>query len=138
MRILIPFFACVSLSACSSGPAPNFVNGNYYMAGDSNCKYTDSFTPTRVRCYDSKRNFTGYRDAMNVEQMQMYQAQRAYQSQQVNELTQSVQQLGNTAQQVSQGIQNTQPYKAPEVMNPAQPSNTVKCIRAGIYVNCRQ
>jgi len=75
---------------------------------------------------------------MNVEQMQMYQAQRAYQSQQVNELTQSVQQLGNTAQQVSQGIQNTQPYKAPEVMNPAQPSNTVKCIRAGIYVNCRQ
>ncbi|MBB3880380.1 hypothetical protein [Sphingomonas pseudosanguinis] len=135
LLLLLPL-ATVS---CSTGPAPNFFNGNYYMAGDANCKSVDAFTDTRVRCYDSKHNFTGYRDAMNVAQMQMFQAQQAYQSQQVNALTQQVQQTGETFRQAGQAIQQQgQSYTPPPVMNPSQPSNTVKCIKAGIYVNCRQ
>lgn len=138
MRMLGVLTTMLLLASCASGPTPNFFNGNYYMAGDSDCRYMDTFSPTQVRCYDSKRNFTGYRYAMNLEQMQMYQSQQAYQHQQMQALTQNVQQLGNSAQQATQAIQQSQPYKAPDVMNPAQPSDTVKCIKAGIYVNCRQ
>jgi hypothetical protein len=75
---------------------------------------------------------------MNSEQMQMYAAQQAYETQQIKALTQQMQQTGETFKQAGQAIQQTPAYTPPEVMNPAQPSNTVKCIKAGIYVNCRK
>lgn len=128
----------VLLAGCTTGPAPNFINGSYYLAGDKSCKRYNVVSNGVIDCLDSKGQSTGYRQAMNAEQMQMYAAQQAYQSQQINALTQQVQQTGETFRQAGQAIQQTQPYTPPAVTNPSQPSTTVKCIQAGIYVNCRQ
>ncbi|MDP9414448.1 MAG: hypothetical protein M3Q08_10255 [Pseudomonadota bacterium] len=135
LLLTAPLAACAS----GSGPAPNFYNGNYYLAGDSNCKRVEIFTETRIRCYNSKNQLTGYRDAMTPEAMQMYQMQVAYQIQQMNALTQQVQQTGESFRQIGQGFQKIPTYTAPEVMAPTLPGGkTIKCIRAGIYVNCRE
>ncbi len=61
----------LALSACAA--KPNFYNGNYYMSGDSNCRYMRQIGSTRVMCMDAESNDTGYRDAMTDQQLQMYQ-----------------------------------------------------------------
>ncbi len=128
------------LAACASGPAPNFFNGNYYLAGDADCKRMTAETSTTVMCYNSKGEETAWRVAMSPEELQAYQIQAAHRSQQVNELTQQLQQTGQAFQQIGQNIQRqSSTYTAPVVVTPAPPGGTkIKCIKAGIYINCRE
>lgn len=74
---------------------------------------------------------------MNAAQMQMYMAERAYQKQQINELAHQLQETGDSFSRAAQTTQQTPAYTAPQVSDPRQPDKTVKCLKAGIYVNCR-
>ena len=60
------------LSGCASA-IPNAINGKYYMAGDSNCKRYRVISDDRIMCIDSDGRDTGYRNAMNNQELQMYQ-----------------------------------------------------------------
>lgn len=71
---MLALFATL-LSGCSSG-GPQFLRGNYYMTGDSNCKYSRARTANSINCYDSDDKLTGYRNAMTDQQLQMYRYEK--------------------------------------------------------------
>ncbi len=131
--------ACVLLAGCATSAAPNFFNGNYYMAGDATCKQVRALSPTRVMCIDKKGNDTGYRDALTAEQLQMYHMQMQYQQAQAQlysqELQRSNQALQNSTQQL---LQQSQQYTAPQVAPITPPGGyQTRCLVNGIYVSCR-
>ena len=61
----------LSLSGCSMA-GPQFLRGNYYWTGDSDCKLSRQRTDTSITCYNSDDKETGYRNAMTDQQLQMY------------------------------------------------------------------
>ena len=65
----------IGLSGCMSA-TPNYINGNYYLAGDSSCKAGRQISKTRIMCVNKKGQDTGYRDAMTDQQLYMYQQNR--------------------------------------------------------------
>lgn len=64
----------VLLSSCA---APNFYNGKYYMAGDSDCVSMKQLDDNKIVCYDHSKKETGYRAAMTDQQLQMYMHQQS-------------------------------------------------------------
>lgn len=66
----------VLLTGCASGPSPKFINGAYYLGGDSNCvRYRQTNTQREdqeISCYTSDGVYTGTRSAMTYQQMQMW------------------------------------------------------------------
>lgn len=129
----------VLLAGCTTYAAPNFINGQYYMAGDSNCKSYRVISDSKIVCFDSNNNMYEYRSAMTSQQLQMYQYQQYNQQMQMQQLNQQIQQTGQSFQQsAQQSYQQTQQYVAPQVMPIDSPgSNQIRCINAGIYTNCR-
>lgn len=116
MRKIITAAGMLLISGCASNPAPNYFNGNYYMAGDSNCTQMRPLSSTRVMCIDTNGQNTGYRDAMTYEQMQMYQVQVLNQRAQMEQLSQQLQQTGQTFQNIGQqALQQSQSWSAPQV-----------------------
>jgi len=86
------------------------------MAGDKSCKSVSSLSPTRVMCYDKDGNQTGYRDAMTQQDMGTYTAAVIQHQTDVDELTRSIQQVGQSFQNSSQQIlQQSQQYRPPAV-----------------------
>jgi hypothetical protein len=47
------------------------------MAGDLDCQSMTQLDDSRVVCYDSSKNVTGYRNAMTDQQLQMYMHQQS-------------------------------------------------------------
>ena len=127
----------IFLSGCTSASAANYINGNYFMSGDVACKKYKPVSSTRIMCANSKGNITGYRDAMTSSQLQMYLSERTYQKEQVNELTKQLQETSDSFSRTTQAIQQTPTYTAPQATDPRQPDKSIKCLKAGIYVNCR-
>ncbi|WP_296261650.1 MULTISPECIES: hypothetical protein [unclassified Pseudomonas] len=126
------------MSGCASDPAPNYFNGNYYMAGDSDCARFSALTRTSIMCYNSDGEAKEYRDAMTPQQIQMWQYNQAQQNYQMQQLNQSMQQTNQSLLQQNQQYQQYQPYTAPAVTPIAPPSgNQVRCISTDIYTNCR-
>ena len=118
MRILIPCF--LVLSACASGPAPNLFNGQYYMAGDDSCKSIRALSDTRVMCVDKDGNDTGYRDAMTVQEITMWNQQQELQIQQAEATRRQIQQNNQAlAQQTQQTLQGIGQYGVPQVSQPS-------------------
>ncbi len=79
------------LSGCGRTAQPNFHNGRYYMAGDDNCVRSNMRNAYTINCYNSSGQYTGYRHAMNNQQISMYQhnqQMRAYQSAQTDRFVQ--------------------------------------------------
>lgn len=76
----------ISLSGCTSS-SPQFLRGNYYMTGDSNCRYSRERTSTSINCYNSDDELVGYRNAMTDQQLQMYQHKQQQRNQQINKTT---------------------------------------------------
>lgn len=112
---LVAFFALI-ISGCASTAMPNFYNGNYYMAGDSNCVRMRPLSSTRIMCINKKGADTGYRDAMTSQQMQMYQVKTVQQQMYMQELNQSMQQAGQAFQNAGERItQQSQQYTPPQV-----------------------
>ncbi|MEQ1950916.1 hypothetical protein [Mesorhizobium sp. CN2-181] len=74
----------LALAGCTSTPQayPNFMNGRYYMVGDTDCRYSANVTPTRILCYDEQRQAKGYRDALTDQQLMMYQSDQLIAAQQ--------------------------------------------------------
>lgn len=117
MKRLFILFASLSISGCSgSSPAPYFLAGQYYLAGDKDCKSLNEDSPNRVVCYDKKGNLTGYRYAMTPQEMQFWLQQAAASSAQTQQLIGQMQQLGQSAQNWGQQFsQQSQQYTAPHV-----------------------
>jgi|GEM_PF-1291486 len=106
----------ILLTGCASAAAPNFFNGQYYMAGDSSCESVRALSDTRVMCIDKDGNDTGYRDAMTVEQITMWGQQQALQAQQAEATRQSIQQNNQAlAQQTQQTLQGIGQFGSPQV-----------------------
>ncbi|MEY9532149.1 hypothetical protein [Sinorhizobium fredii] len=120
------------LAGCTtSEPYLAHISGNYYLGGDSNCTKFDVASPTRIKCYNSKMEATGYRDAMTQQQLQMYAYQKAAQAQR---------------QQAAAYQYEPQPMpvisypqmQTPQVTPITPPGgNQVRCLSTGFYTNCR-
>ena len=71
MKTFILVLIAIFIGGCAIN-APNFINGRYYMVGDSSCSRGRIIYEGRIMCMDADGNETGYRDAMTDQQLQMY------------------------------------------------------------------
>lgn len=129
MKHYLILAVAATLTGCANTAAPNLYSGHYYMAGDKGCKKMSNISPTRIMCYDKVGNQTGYRDAMNDQQLQMWQIQVANQSAKMNELNASIEQLGQSAQNWEQKFRQQQ-YNAP-LVEPITPYGRVTYTQVG-------
>ncbi|MDT8451554.1 MAG: hypothetical protein RQ936_02270 [Gammaproteobacteria bacterium] len=81
MKNISLLFLVIILAGCASA-MPNFYNGKYYMAGDSNCVRARQYTEDKIMCINSNGDETGWRAAMTDQQLQMYQHNQQRQQQQ--------------------------------------------------------
>lgn len=115
-------FVMAMLTGCATAPSPREFNGSYYMMGDSNCVLAYPLSPTRIMCGDKHKNQTGYREALSLEQLQMYQLQQAAARQERAELNESLRQTSQMLQQASQPLPS---YSSPQVQGiPTQGTTT--------------
>lgn len=142
MRAFAVFISSLWLVGCSSHYAsPAFSQGGYFMVGDESCVWQRHLTPTRIECYDQKRVYRGYRDAMTEAELQIYlyqqaQANASYQqqSQQIAETNEQLRQftqrtMEDTSQRMNQAVNSTwqAPQPEPDVIIPpswTEPTNT--------------
>lgn len=134
MKYGLLLLATLALAGCETTAEPKPVNGNYYLTGDSNCKYTSQVGPTTILCYDAQQKATGYRNAMTPQDMAMWQMQQAQHNAQIARMSAS---LDQTNQAILNGARY--PTMATPQVTPISPSGrtTVHCISASIYTNCR-
>ena len=66
---------CNLLVACGAAK-PNLFNGQYYMAGDSNCVNGRQVAPNKIMCIDKDGNDTGWRQALSKADLEGYHRQR--------------------------------------------------------------
>ncbi|MCP3017577.1 hypothetical protein [Cupriavidus basilensis] len=138
MKKIATLFLAVTVAGCASSAAPNFVNGRYYMAGDSACERYRVLSPSRIMCFNSDGQATGYRDAMTDQQLQMYQFNQQMTVQQMQQLNAQLQQQNQQMQQQQNAWRQMPQYVAPQAapLTP-QDSNQIRCINTGPVTNCR-
>jgi hypothetical protein len=73
MKLLILALVTIFIGGCASTAIPNFINGKYYMGGDSVCSRYRILSESRIMCLSDDGTENGYRDAMTDQQLQMYQ-----------------------------------------------------------------
>lgn len=114
------------LVGCARQAQPNFYEGDYYMAGDDNCRLMRVVAPQTIMCMDENGDGTEYRHALTAYDMQQYQTQQITQQIQMAQLNQQLQQTGQSFQNAGQQILNqSQSYTAPQVQSYSSGSNTV-------------
>lgn len=119
MRYGIVIATSLLLTACYSA-VPTFYNGQYYVVGDKSCVRFRAASNANIVCLDKKGNETGYRRAMTEQEIYDYQRKMA----QVGALNQSMQDLGNSANNWSNYYQHqAQSYTPPQVQ-PVQSNNS--------------
>lgn len=117
-HILFVVASALIITGCATTASPMYLNGNYYMAGDQSCFYSRPISDTRIMCLDKERYETGYRDAMSYEQVQIYHQNQYYQQVQIEELSETIRQTGESFQNSSQQyLQQSQQYTAPQVQS---------------------
>lgn len=120
MRFLVIILIALASSACATSAAPNFFNGRYYMAGDSDCKKVYSHNTTTIKCLNSKGEFTGYRRAMTSQDLQYYFSQRALEQQQMAQVQAQINANNAQMQQNTQRIlDNVSSSSMPSVWSPS-------------------
>lgn len=139
---------CFVLSSCASGGADistQFINGKYYFMGP-NCAQYQMVDANSIQCMDAKGKFTYNATGLTAAQaqpvMQQWAMERAIRdaqrAAQLNALTQQLNATAESFRQSAQAIQQSQPYTAPQVVNPNVADTTkIYCLKAGIYVHCR-
>ena len=138
MRKITIVALVVVLSGCASSAMPNLYNGEYYMAGDDDCKQMHYASPQSILCKDSKGRETGYRGAMTYEQVQMFYQNQMYQQAQMQQLNQQLQQMGNSWRSFGEtSLQQAQQYSPPAVMPMQSGGNRISCVNVGAVTNCR-
>ena len=80
MKKLLLFFLVLSLTGCLTSPAPNYINGRYYMAGDSDCIRGYTNTAGHLVCYNSKKQMTGTRQPISEMQARAWYNAKAQES----------------------------------------------------------
>lgn len=139
MRILVLMGLSLFLAGCTTAAAPNFINGHYYMSGDTNCVRAGNIAPTRIACLNAEGKPTGYRDAMTPQQIQMYQFQATQQQMQSQQMQQSIDYNNAMMAANTQATLSRASIYSPATVQPIQTpgGNQVRCIGVGIYANCR-
>jgi hypothetical protein len=99
LRVFLAGVAVLVLSGCSRSASPQFLRGNYYMTGDSNCRLSRHRTDDSITCYDSDDNKTGYRNAMTDQQLEMYRYEKQETRQAIKDFGDSMDELGKSMQQ---------------------------------------
>lgn len=139
MRLLFLALAMFALSSCASSARPNFVNGQYFMMGDKNCKRYVAQSANRVSCYNSKGDYMGYRNAMTLAELRYYSNQMTLKQQETAQFLAEIN-AGNARlqQQTQQMLQSAQSYTPPTV-TPISPGGSVSayCTNAGNVMSCR-
>ena len=145
--IIVNFALICSLAGCSSGSgsaaAPNFFNGRYYMAGDSSCTQIRPLSDGRVMCTNDAGDETGYRDAMNDQQLQMWQSDQQLAQQRSAQASAERAAFAQEMQRTSAAIQQSSPqytFQPPQITPLNLPhTNVMSCISVsgGFYTNCR-
>jgi hypothetical protein len=120
MKIISILIFVILISGCAGGAMPNFYNGKYYLAGDSNCRFMRQLEANRIMCQDASRKDVGYRDAMTDQQLQMYMHQ------------QSMDQANSAMylQYMQQNMQQNEPVNL-------KTNCTSNVINGTVYTNCR-
>lgn len=122
----LALFVVSLLSGCAKTAAPNYFNGNYYMAGDETCTHFRQIDYGRIMCMNDDFVETGFRDAMSSGDMQIYQNMQANQQVQMAQLNQQLQQTGQSFQNSGQQIlQQSQSYSAPQVQSYGSSGTTI-------------
>lgn len=124
-----------SLTGCVTD-VPQMLDGNYYMAGSSDCARGEVHPSGLLLCYDKHGNRSGSRMPMTRQQLAEYSIQQAYHKQEIQSLTDSIDKIGDDAQAFGQSINNSSGYnttpQAPTWSNPAP--GLVWCRKLGSYV----
>ena len=143
------FTACIvflSIVGCSSYVAtPRYINGGYYMAGDSSCVAYRPLSASSIMCVDTEGKDTGYRTAMTNQDLQMYQARvmadnlAALQMQQNMQnfnqnMQQNIQNMNYFNQQMSNQIQQNTNNLQMQMMNNSR--RNMNCLHTGMIMNC--
>lgn len=116
MRIIIALAGMLAISGCSNPASPKFISGNYYMTGDKNCVWVTPVSGTLIMCADKNKNQTGHRNAMTAQDLQIYQIHMANQQYQVQQITQSLDNVNQTFQNAGQQIlRQSQQFSPPQV-----------------------
>lgn len=120
MRVFLALAVAASslaLSGCAGMAEPNLRQGHYFMAGDKNCKQGKNVSETRIMCFDNKRRFTGYRDAMTEQDMQLYLAGRIQDQIASAQFNQSMQQYIHAAPPTfgQEALQQSQQFQVQSV-----------------------
>lgn len=116
MKIISILIFAILVSGCAGVAMPNFYNGKYYLAGDSNCRYMRQLDVNKIMCSDSSHKDIGYREAMTDQQLQMFMHQQSMDQ-------------ANTAMYL-QYIQQNKPVNL-------QTNCTSNVIGGTVFTNCR-
>lgn len=124
MRYVLMVVATLLVTGCRMA-GPQWIQGNYYMAGDSRC-VRGQISYQGLECYDRQGTFTEYRRALTPEEVQNYQVQ-------TQQLQDSIHQAGQSWANAGQQIRNqSQQYQAPQVQPIApQTPNVTTYYRSG-------
>lgn len=140
-RVALMMVASLAVASCASSPSPVWINGRYYMAGDSGCARYTQETSTRIQCYNKKGEAQGWEDAISSSEMAAYNHRQAVARQQISELAD---QLTATSNQIAEQNRasavayNQATRSLPTTTQPIGPQQTqTTCLVNGNYVACR-
>jgi hypothetical protein len=139
MRICAALLLVLGLAGCSSSADVNFVNGQPFLMGDSQCARYRSVSAGVVQCLTSSNQPTEQRRALTGQELQFLMVRRQQQSQELAALGQSMQQAGASFNQGAQAnLYNASQYQAPQVQNFTPQGNAiVNCFQTGPITHCR-
>lgn len=87
MRRLIPAALALPLAACASGPVPTYISGNYYMAGDKNCKHVARVTAKgTLLCSNKHGQVVDTRRPLRPSEIQAWQLRKARERAQLQQI----------------------------------------------------
>ena len=107
MKKIVLIIGILVLNGCAMSAKPmRATDGNYYMVGDSNCNGNQTYVQyNRAYCYDRSGNYTGFRDALTAQDIQMYQYQKMREQQNIKAAINSLNDLGESMQQQGRDMQ---------------------------------
>ena len=76
LKLALLSLSVAVLTGCVNKARPTFHNGNYYMAGDDNCRIVEQRTFNTLNCYNKDQVFTGARPAMTNQQLRRLDEER--------------------------------------------------------------
>lgn len=111
MKKFVFICSAILLGGCAASSEPQFINGNYYMGGDSNCSKYRMLSESRIMCINRGGEDMGYRDAMTSQQLQMYQFDKTEEAQGRRDFSKAMSDLNKTIRDSTPKSTNTNCYR---------------------------